>query len=717
MASKESSVPEQLLQSLSKLARQMQEPGLCAAKIEQITGRAEQYVGLFAQYSECLEEAQKESSDSLAQKQAELERRENGLKEAQAAIDEARAALTSEETLVQLGVNLGQARAQVTESEGRLAAALETCSDKLEKAVTARSEWCDIRLTEVMASCEENLAKKVDDTLAAVSSCEGKVEELSDKTTQSVSCCQQAVLGQVSSCEEALGEKLDRAVRSWSTDLAAMGDQVRAVTSPDGQLMRSVGGFKGFVGEMGDLLSGHMDGMSLKTEELGQKVADTGARVDSVLASESKKLVKEVKASLAQSAVEYSSALNDARTQFAQDMGEDRLSTIFQSSARADEILGRIEEVREAASKPDTSVSEAVSELKGMLQGLTSSSQREGVLAKALENAQDEAKVVRAELKTCREERDRLASEVGRLNSDMDQLKTKLPTTPRRSERDPASDESEWSLGFEQEMAKAADAVEQPSGPSVGDLQQRIKELEEELRLSKESRQRAAEDSAYKKYLDDALANMTQTLSLRDRNEVQAAREEQANQVAELERKLRESAKRADEAEKKSADLQGRVGELAGQVVTLENERDTAAPGENGARSRKRVRLLQGSSNSSEIPDETLFSSMCSAIHEAMDKVKIGQSDQPGLPVAEIVTNMTRAFAYIDREERLVRFITADQTGKLSCFGSLVLSDDPSSRDCKCHQLQGGMVNHCLSLRVLDNATMEVEFGLVDLES
>lgn len=700
MASEESSAPEQPLQRLKKLAWQMKEPGLCAAKIEQTADLAEQYAGLVAQR---LETAQRESSDLLAEKQAELERRGNDLEVIQAEINRARATLKSEGALKQLGVDVGQTREAVTESEDRLAAALKTCGEELDKAVNQHTSWCETSLTAVLSSCEDNLAKKVD--------------ELGKKTTESVSSCQQAVLEQVSSCNEAHGQKLDGAMQSWTTDLAALSDQVKAVTSSDGEFMKSVKKFDGLVTGASLVLSDHVDETSNSVKELGKKVDDTGAHVVSVLDSESKKIVGEVKTALAQSASEHSSALSDARTQFAQDMGEDRLSSIFESSARAGEILGRLEEVQEAVSKPDTSVSEAVSELKGMLQGLTSSSQREDVLAKALEKAQDEAKVARADLKTCLEERDRLNSEVGRLNSDMDQLKTKLPTTPRRSERDPASDDSEWSPGFAEEVAKAADAVEQPSGPSVGDLQLRIQGLEEELRLSKESQQQVAEDSAYKKYLDDALANMTQTLSLRDRSEVKAEREEQAKQVAELEKELRESAKRADEAEKESADLRSKVSGLTDQVVTLENERDAAVPGENGPRSRKRSRLLHGSSNSSQVPDESLFSSLCSATHKAMGKVKIGQLDQPGLPVAEIVTNMTRAFAFIDREERLMSFITADRTGKLFCFGSLVLLDEPSSTDCRCHHLQGGAVNQCLSLRVLDNATMEVEFGLVDLES
>lgn len=780
MASSQPSLPEQLLQNLRKLAAQMQEPGLTAAKLERTTGLAEQYVALFSQYSERLERTQAESEESLAARKEDLDVQEGVLDELQTGIDNARAALEFETTMKQLGLEVAKlevrdgefkkdllssnektageitkTRAEVTELEGRLAAALTTRGEGLESILkecleaTASCEGnvvaeikqsieatdsCQDNVNAALSTCEQNLAHKVDETLAAVSTCEDTVKELGKETNESLSSCQQAVLQQVSSCEQAFGGKLDGAMQSWSADLAGLSERVKAVTSSESPLMKSIKGSEGFVTGMGSLLADHLDQMSSSLhaehkdgmERLEQQVIDSRAHMDSELESRSKSSVDEVKTTLDRNASELSSALDGVRVdldgvrvEFAQELQEDRLSSIFDKSARAGEILGRLEDVQKVVEKPDTSVLEAVSELKSMLQGLTSPSKREDALAMFLGNAQNEAREAKADLETCREERDRLSSEVSRLNSDMDQLKTKLPTTPRRSERGSGSDDSELSpdAGFEREMAEVADAAERPSGPSVGDLQQRVRELEEELRLSKESRQEPAENLVSKKYLDDALASMTAALSLRDTNEVQAAREEQAKQVAELEKQVQESAKRADEAEKESVGLRSRVDELTEQVVALENERETAAPGDNEPRSRKRARLLPDSSNSSERPDETVFSSTCSAIHGAMDRLKVRQQDRPGLAIAKIVLEMTRVLMFDDQEERLMQFVSSDETGDWVCLGSIAVSDEQPSSTCCCHQLQGGRVNKCLCLRVLDRTTMDVEFGLVDFES
>lgn len=758
MASSQPSLPEQLLQNLRKLAAQMQEPGLSAAKLERTTGLAEQYVALFSQYSERLERTQKESEESLSARKDQLDLREGVLDELQTGVDNARTALEFETTLKQLGLDMGKlevrdgefkesllssnektageitkTRAEVTGSEGRLAAALKTRGEGLEsilKDCLEATTSCEGNVTAALSTCEQNLAHKVEEMLSAVSTYEDTVKELSKETDESLSSCQEAVLQQVSSCEQAFGGKLDGAMQSWSADLAGLSERVKEVTSSESPLMKSIKGSEGLVKNMGTLLADHMDQMSSSLhaehkdgmKRLEQKVVDTRAHMDTELESRSKSSVDEVKTALERNATELSSALNEVRLEldgvrmeFAQELQEDRLSSVFGKSARAGEILGRLEDVQKAVEKPDTSVSE----LKGMLRDLTSASKREEALVRALGNAQDEARDAKADLETCREERERLSSEVSRLNSDMDQLKTKLPTTPRRSERDSGSDDSELSpdAGFESEMAKAADAVELPSGPSVGDLQQRIRELEEELRLSKESRQETAETLVSKKYLDDALAGMTAALSLRDRNEVQAASEEQAKQVAELERQVQESAKRADYAEKESVGLQSKVNELRDQVVALKNEQEAAAPGENEPRSRKRARLQPGSSSSSQRPDETVFSSTCSAIHGAMDRLNVRQQDRPDLAIAEVVLEMTRVLMFDDQEERLMQFVSSDEIGDWVCIGSIAVSDEQPSSNCCCCRLQGGRVNKCLCLRVLDRTTMDVEFGLVDFES
>lgn len=731
MASKDLSACMELLKSLQALASQIQEPGDHPAKLKQVAQLAQRFVAACSLVGEHLKEAQME----LASKKEELKRREDGLDGVQSEIDERRAALESEKTLKQLGVDVGkmedrevelkkelltsreETRTEVTESEGRLTATLKACGKDLGKDLKDCLEAiasCEDNVTAALSTYDESLGGKLAECLASsnyvqvgltevISLSEdklmGRLKGLGDEANTSVSSCREAVLGKVSSCEEAIGTKLDGAVQS-------------------------IDGLDGLVKGMGELLAMHVDEMSTSLsaehskgmEKLGREMADSRAFVTSELDSKSKESVTEVTKALGERTAEALSALNGVRTEFAGLVEEDRLSTIFEKSARADEILGCLKEVQGAVERPDTSVFDAVSEVKEMLQ---SSLAREDGLKKALEDAQTEAKVGRANLKAREDERDRLAAEVSRLNSDMDQLKTKLPATPRRSERDPGSESSALCPGdvFEQEMLKAADAVEKPSGPSVADLQQKIQQLEEELRQSKESRQKEAESLVSKKYLDDALASMTSALSLRDRNEVEVAREEQAKQVAELEKQVQESAKRAEDAEKDSGDLRNRVAELTGQISALENEQETVSPGGGEPRSRKRVRLQQDSSSLCESSDETLFGSMCSAVHEAMDKVKIRQSDQPGLSMAELVINMTRAFAFTDREERLMRFIRGDQTHASFCFGCLVLRDEPPDTDCMCRQLQGGRVNKCLSLRVLDNATMEVEFGLVGLES
>lgn len=725
MASNDSSIPEQLLQNLKEVASQMKEPGRDATEIRETTELAEQYVALFSRYSELLEKAQQETEKSLSDRKADLDMRENVLYEFQESIGKERTALASETTLQKLGVDVGKIKARDSEFKTELLSLNETLVGEIAKTVTEVKE-SEGRLAAALTKCDESLAKKVDHTLAAVSSCQNTVREHSKEIIESVSSCQLAVSERVSSCEKAFGKKLDDASQSWSTDLAGVRKRVDTVMSSEGPLMKSIKGYDGQVKEMGKLLASHMDEMSTSLrathqdgmEKLGQEGADTRAHVDSVF-SRSKEAVDEVKTALTGSADELSAALGSVRQELAQGMEKDRLGSIFENSARAGEILERLGDVQQAIEKPDTSVFEAVSELKDMLQSLTSTSGHVESLARSLEGAQKEATAAKTDLKTCQDERDQLASEVERLNSDMEQLKTKLPATPRRSERDSGSDDSEFSpgSGFEQEMAKAAEEAEQPSGPTVGDLQQRIQQLEEELRLSKESRAEVAENSVSKNYLDDALARMTETLSLRDRNEVQVAREEQAQKVAALEKRVEESDKRADEAEKESSALQSRVTELKDQVAFLENEREAAAPGENEPMSRKRPRLQQGSSNSSENPDETLFSSTCSVIHEGMGRLIVKQQDRPDLAVSQIVLEMTRVLIFGDQEERLMEFVSSGETEDWVCLGSVVVSDEQPSRNCCCHRLQGGTVNKCLCLRVLDRATMSVEFGLVDFES
>ncbi|KAG8156931.1 hypothetical protein KVR01_013153 [Diaporthe batatas] len=726
MAPAAESAPREGLQRLEKLSAQM---GLEARphKIKEMEQLAGQFVPL---YERC--------TADLARREEALAAREAELAAEKTSIEAAKAELRSQEALARLGEDVGEINARdnkfktsllssnektvaeigktgakVAESENRLAdtmqanqkacmEAIDSCDDKISTGV-AEGVAAGVRVslnfgvrcinqgTVALAACENNLALKLDDTTRAVSNSE-------DTVRGAVSSCEEVLLAdgnqtreKVSSCEENLehklaalssgGETLGKMLAALSSDMGGLKqeitrlvssgqeDVVGTLSSHKQEMTSSVREVKNLVGEMGLSVA----------EAFDDDIAGLKAHIDSQTDSTIRGSVAEVKATLDQGLGKLSEELGQCQTELAAFMAEDRLKSVFAGVSRDDEVLQLVRDVLGAIPQPDTRLAEGMSEIKQMLEDR---SRREGELETQLVDANKKIESVSADLEKSKGERDQLQAE-------LDQLKTKLPQTPRRSDQDSGSDESSFDVSseVEQEMNNLVDAIAPepvaagPEAPKVPDLQARIRDLEDELR-------RSAENVVSKVDLTDAMDKMFGKLSLR---------EDQAAKIAELERDLQASARRALDAEQRAAAL------------------ETAAEEGTGNRGRKRSRLNQDDSSSSEEAGKSMFKAMSLAVHKAMDEVKIRQADEPNLPMAGVMVRMTQAFAYPERKDRLLKFITGDRTGKLFCFGSLMFDDDPSVEQCKCNELEGIDCTECLSVRVLNANEMEIEFSMVNL--
>ncbi|KAI7780503.1 hypothetical protein LA080_016017 [Diaporthe eres] len=717
-------IPGKSLQCLKKLASQM---GADSGpdKVKKIGCLAEQFVLVFNQCKEDLERRE----EAVRAIEANLEREK-------ASIEAAKPSLKSQEALAKLSGDVGEINARdekfmssllsrnekaleeigktgtkVTESERRLTDKMQANHQACVDAISSRDGKISIGVaagvaagvkisldfgmrcinqgTVALTKCENSLALRLDDTMGAVSSSEGAVRD-------AVSSCEGTLLADGSQTREEVsssGKALENKLTSLSCELEGQKREMARLASSGvqdvmGQVRSSGAEVKGLVRGMGETIAALLDDQSaLFQEQNNQALAGLQAHIDSVLDTKSKGSITEVKTALDQGIAKLSVELGRCQTELANLLGQDRLKSVFAEISRDDEVLERLREVQTVIPQPDTSVAEAVSELKQMLQD---TSRREGELGKQLADANKKIESVSADLEKSQGERDQVQAE-------LDQLKAKLPQTPRRSDHDSGSDEPSFDVSSEeeQEMTNLVNSVDRdvvvsgPGAPTVTDLQDRIRDLEEELRQSELSRAKSAEKMVCKTDLDDAMDKMFKKLSVRD---------DQAARIAELEKDLQASVRRASDAEQKVAAL------------------EAAAQDGSGNRGRKRSRLQQDESSSSEAADKSTFKSVSSAICKAMDEIRMEQPERPDLPVAEIIVNMTRALASAERKQRLMQFIKGDQTGRSFCLGSVALSDEPSTDECQCIQLQGSPASQCMSFRVLDNSTTEVEFSLVDFE-
>ncbi|KAL1847832.1 hypothetical protein Daus18300_013821 [Diaporthe australafricana] len=356
---------------------------------------------------------------------------------------------------------------------------------------------------------------------------------------------------------------------------------------------------------------------------------------------------------------ELSSTLGQVQQELGRRPDEEKMDSMIDRISQAQGIIDLLDEIKAAVKEPDTRVSGGSSELKDMLQSMKSGFSRQEELEKTLAETCQEVIAVKAQLQSCQTERDSLEHEV-------EELKAKGPVTPGPSSRGPGSDQAASSPGFDNEH-----------GSGITDLKKRIIELETELRLTKESQQQKHEDLVCKEYLDDALARMTARLGIRGRNELTSADD----------------------------------GHEAGSV-----------PRGNMFQSRKRARIQQDSSSSSEPGpssegrEETTFRSTCTAIHEAMGRLHIVQPSRSDLSIAEIVNALTRAFGFTDLEGRVMNHIARSETEKWFCFWEVAESDAPSGV-CHCHNPDKASPSKCLAMIVLNRNTMEVRFKSIGTES
>lgn len=669
MAFPSADAPERLLQDIKQQAARLEQTGLSPDKVKRTIERVETIVAAFPLLCRRFELAHKESLEALTVKRAALEEKESSLIDRQREIDAAILVLESQKALDQLRDDMAKLPAKIGVHDEDIKQKLVSFNDVLDGIksdlvtvtdnVKALPGGTDASLSSLKTDLLDGVRERLTQASDAVSEYVAKdIAHITalipgiSATTRSLSSTNQELLDGVDATKTAIKD-------SEATLMASISSCEAKSQSLHDQASTSLAAAQDHISKQvlerlrslkKTFKEEVHDNFRLWSIHVDQTILDEGLVIRNHIDSE---LDSKLKAVVKEEASELSSTLGEVRTELARRPDEDKMGSMIEKISRVQDIVDRLVDIKVAAKESDTSVSGGISELKDMLQGMRSGFSRQEELEKTLAETRREVSAVKADLQTCQAERNSLQQEV-------EELKAKGPVTPGPSTRGSGSDQAASSPGLDNEP-----------GYGITDLQKRVIELETELRLTKESQQQKPEDLVSKKYLDDALAKMTKDLSLQDRN--------------------------------------------GSDTRTDDRDHSVSEPRDNETRSRKRARVQNESSNSSEGTEETTFTSTCSAIHEAMTSMSIVQSAKSSVEITQIVISLTQAFAFADLKDRVMNFISRDGTEDWFCFGAVATSDRPSKM-CLCHQLEGppSIASKCLSVRVLDHNTKEVEFDLVE---